>query len=450
MCITYLTWVLDPTLYSKYTITVTSMNEKKENIDNFMQKKWNRKSTLKNRWALYSMVILIIGISALLGVFRFLDTGKMAPSSMKGNDMNKAAMEKEIITVNPQERKNANSLLLIGEVRSNDVAKVYARREGIVKDIYVDIGDTVEAGEVIGTLFPRGVEGQSDDIIYEAQKKKELAEVIVESREELADAAVDAAEEKDLSSEEEELVDEEQDFLEESARASLEVAQANLEKEILVQGHTRLISPFSGVIAKRYISVGEDVSPKKPAFDLVDVPTHLAIEAKSEIEFGLPEDLGDALTIDDEVVFFVGAEMIDARVAKVSRMSPQIDEMTRQFTVRAAIADGDSIPHGSTVRVRLESSEPQIYRIPSSSIKRLQDENFVWIINDSETPQRLQIDILGDDGEFAEVSGRIDESSRIVKRLTEKMMEEYTEMVDTEYEEKMHMQEEDNMAEGEK
>ncbi len=56
---------------------------------------------------------------------------------------------------------------------SHEAAKVFARREGLVQDVYVDLGDTVAEGQVLATLLPRGVEGESAAMI--AQKSAELA-----------------------------------------------------------------------------------------------------------------------------------------------------------------------------------------------------------------------------------------------------------------------------------
>ena len=43
----------------------------------------------------------------------------------------------------------------------NDVAGIYPRREALVKDILVDIGDTVKEGQTLAVLFEPGVSGQA-------------------------------------------------------------------------------------------------------------------------------------------------------------------------------------------------------------------------------------------------------------------------------------------------
>lgn len=381
-----------------------------------------KNASRKNKVILF-LAFVLLAVIIVFGIYFVKGDTSTSSQMMVGDSMQDKMVKKEIATVSPVERKNANSLMLVGTVISNESAMIYPRREGIVKDIYVDIGDTVEAGEVIGTLFPRGVEGQADAVIYEAQKKRDLADTIVDAREDLGDAARDAADERDISDEEEELVDEEQDLLEATALENLIIAEANLSKEIIIQGHTKLISPFSGTIAKRYVAVGESITPSKPVFSLVDVPTHLAHKAENEIHFSVSEDLMDELSIGDEVAFFLGKDESKVHTAKVTRISPQIDKMTHQFSVQAAVPDDLNVPHNAKVRVRFVTSDERIYSIPSSSIKRIDDENFVWILDSDDSTTRTTVHVFGDDGEFAEVTGSIDSTSKIIKRVTSEMME---------------------------
>lgn len=387
---------------------------------------WNAKGMTKKSF-LWLLVVLFLAVVV---------TSFLIRNSSGDNALNKESemardveMKMEIPTVNPVERKNANSLMLVGQVISNESAMIYPRREGIVKDIYVDIGDTVQAGEVIGTLFPRGVEGQADAIVFEAQKKSDLTEAVFDAQEDLGGAARDASQEEDSSNQDEELVDEQQDLLEVIALENMIIGQATLDKEIIVQGHTKLISPFSGKIAKRYIAVGESIMPTNPVFSLVDVPTHLAGKAESEIRFSVPEDLIDTITVGDDIMFFMGSGEVNPHTAQITRLSPQIDEMTHQYTVQAAISDDLNLPHNAQVRVRLVTSDIQVYNVPSSSVKRIDDENYIWVLEqDTETSKRIKIQVLGDDGEFAEIMGDIDKQTMVVKRVTQKMMED-TEMM---------------------
>jgi multidrug efflux pump subunit AcrA (membrane-fusion protein) len=52
-------------------------------------------------------------------------------------------------TVSPTILDEGQSLTLIGTIISNEFATVYSRRSGIIKDLYIDIGDSVNENQTI-------------------------------------------------------------------------------------------------------------------------------------------------------------------------------------------------------------------------------------------------------------------------------------------------------------
>ncbi len=79
-------------------------------------------------------------------------------------------------TTNPLLISGSSSSIILGTVLSNETANIYPRREGIVEDIYVDIGDSVEKNQVVALLLSKGVEGQSAAAISEKNARKAQAE----------------------------------------------------------------------------------------------------------------------------------------------------------------------------------------------------------------------------------------------------------------------------------
>ena len=75
-------------------------------------------------------------------------------------------------TVTPTLVSGSSSVVLLGTVLSHETANIYPRRDGIVEDVYVDIGDTVTKGQVVALLLSKGVEGQSAAAIAEKTGKK--------------------------------------------------------------------------------------------------------------------------------------------------------------------------------------------------------------------------------------------------------------------------------------
>ena len=199
-----------------------------------------------------------------------------------------------------------------------------------------------------------------------------------------------------------------------SERGRLGVASAQLQKQLATQGHQEIRSPFSGVISKRFIGVGEMVSSQLPAFELVNVSTTLAEKAKREIQFDLPEELVETIQVGDPLDFFLLNEEVTPYQAEVTRMSPQVDQNTHTITVQAKVPDELELPHNLTVRVRLARGDDSVYRVPFSSLQREDDFNYLWIEGEGE-PTRQQVTVLAEDGEYAHVTGVLDESLEILR-----------------------------------
>ena len=102
--------------------------------------------------------------------------------------------EEQLRTVRPVLISGTASTVILGTVFSNEIANVYPRREGIVEDIYVDIGDTVAKNQVVALLLPPGVEGQGAAMIAEKRAMQAQAQTELDTSAAVRDRAVLGAE----------------------------------------------------------------------------------------------------------------------------------------------------------------------------------------------------------------------------------------------------------------
>ena len=221
----------------------------------------------------------------------------------------------------------------------------------------------------------------------------------------------------DISNQHLSLVESEQQRTEERAEKGIDIANAMLSATRAESGNRNIRSPFTGIVSKRFLEVGQIAMPSAPAFELVGVPTSLSKEAKAEIKFGLPEDLQDAISLGDTVHFFLPDDEAAANEAVVTRKSPQVDRETHTITVQAKIADDLLLPHRTSVRVRITDNATPLFRLPSFAVKRPTEGggNIIWIIDlKTGTPISAPVTVHEEDGEFAEVSGKIDEGTLVI------------------------------------
>jgi membrane fusion protein (multidrug efflux system) len=211
------------------------------------------------------------------------------------------------------------------------------------------------------------------------------------------------------------LVASEQEQMVRLAEQGVHIADAELRMETTQSGNRQILSPFTGIVAKRFIEAGQIVMPSDPVFELTNVPTSLAKKAKAEIQFGLPENLLSAVNVGDTVRFFRQSDGEETYEAVVTRKSPQVDAETHIVMIQARIPENIRLPHRTSVRVRLADEDHPVFRVPATAIKRREDTNFVWILpKDSASPEAVTVSVLGEDGEFAEITGSITVESRIV------------------------------------
>ncbi len=168
----------------------------------------------------------------------------------------------------------SHTLNLAGQFQPYQVVDVHAKVSGYIKNIYVDIGDRVRAGQVLAVLEVPELSAQlkgtvsavaaSKDEITRAQNAVTRAEsehsALHADYERLKKAAaqqpgliaqqeLDDAQSKDLASESR--IDEAKSSLS-AARQQSDVAKANNERVGALQDYTRVTAPLSGVIIWRY------------------------------------------------------------------------------------------------------------------------------------------------------------------------------------------------------
>ncbi len=100
----------------------------------------------KNKW----LIIATLLFSIIISIVVFYNTQNDKSNDVKNN--NKSEKQKKVYEYTFPERTSKNDYFK-WEFISNDIASIYPRRDALVRDILVDIGDEVKAGETLAILF---------------------------------------------------------------------------------------------------------------------------------------------------------------------------------------------------------------------------------------------------------------------------------------------------------
>lgn len=279
-------------------------------------------------------------------------------------------------------------------------AIVTARSMGFVHQLFVDLGDTVKAGQPLAVLEAPDV----DEEVKRAQARLTEAETNVGLSRSSAERAARLSEQGVASKQQ---AEEAQSRLT-SAIAAVDTARADVLRVTAVRGYARVVAPFAGVIIRRFIEQGAlATADRAPLFEVaqtdtlkvvVEVPQWLA----SDIAVGAPVKIAEAVH---------AGPPIDA---KVTRAAGALDPMTRTMRVEIAIdAPGRLLPN-AFVQVTFEvtrTSPPVV--VSAAALSTRAEGTRVFEVFDGAVTVR-PVTVARDQGRVVELSGGIAPGAQLV------------------------------------
>jgi membrane fusion protein (multidrug efflux system) len=200
------------------------------------------------------------------------------------------------------------TIRFVGTLNADARAEVATEVDGRLLTIGADLGDSVEAGQVLATI---------DALAREAKLRE--AEAVLNRA---------ASEEQRAQKLRERGIMSQQEFDEMSSASS--VARARREVLAIELDHTRIAAPFAGRIAERRVDVGGYVRIGTPMFVLVsDNPLRLRGE--------VPERYAADLAIGQEVRGSVSAYPDEPVRGAITRLSAAVDPTSRALMVEAEV-----------------------------------------------------------------------------------------------------------------
>jgi RND family efflux transporter MFP subunit len=212
----------------------------------------------------------------------------------------------------------------------NEDVKLSALVAGRITALNVSEGDRVHAGELLATIDSHTYEAQlrqAQAALQQAQATTQNAQQNLKRNQTLYQRGIVAG--KDLEDAKTQLS---------VAQAAQAAAQAAEETAGLQVERTKLVSPLNGVVAKRYVSIGEQVdgTGAQPVIEVanineVELPGSLSAVYLSKIH------VGEAVPIASEA--FPG-EIFNGKIIAIS---PTVDPATNVGSVRIRIANPSGV-----------------------------------------------------------------------------------------------------------
>ena len=246
-----------------------------------------------------------------------------------------------------------------GQVRSDAVARLKAENAGTVQQVLVVPGQRVQQGQPLVRLDPRPF----DLAVDEAEAAAAQAEVSYNDNI-VPDSIVSGrapTEERRRNA---------------LARSGLAAARVRLERARDDRKRAVIGAPFSGVIDRVDVAVGERVAPGQDIATIVDV-TNLRIEA-AVLEHDLP-----LIRAGGEAIVTTAAAP-DLRVpGRVAAVLPLIDSTTRAGRALIRLRSNGVLRPGMYADVRLESTRlPGRVVVPSAAVIEREGRPLVFVVKE--------------------------------------------------------------------
>ncbi|MGU7633711.1 efflux RND transporter periplasmic adaptor subunit [Klebsiella quasipneumoniae] len=254
-----------------------------------------------------------------------------------------------------------------GEIHAHDEMILSFRTGGRIVTRSVDIGDRVNAGQLLATLENTTSQNQLDgaQADYEGAKASaQVAALNVSRMQKLMPTGAIARTQLDNAR---------ADWL--VARARLKNSESALRNARENLGWTRLMAPQSGVITEVSASVGQVVSGGQSVLTL-------ATGEARDVVFDIAKP--DAIPPQEQAglrVSLLSDPSVQASAA-LRDISPQADPQTRTWRVRATLQNPPlAMALGASVTVTLPATGPHGYALPASALSRVGDKPAVYVIN---------------------------------------------------------------------
>ncbi|MCW9048665.1 MAG: efflux RND transporter periplasmic adaptor subunit [Gammaproteobacteria bacterium] len=248
-------------------------------------------------------------------------------------------------------------------VEAVNKATVSAQTSGRVSKIYFDVNDYAKKGDVLLRL--RDKDQQAKLRVTQADYNQALTEFNraqeLYTKQLIARSIVDKAE-----------------SVLKSASAKLEQAQENLE-------YTVVRAPYSGIMVKRHIEVGETAQPGAALF------TGLSLESL-RVAVNLPQDIINQVRLHKSARIKLINYENKSLTSSSMIISPYADAESHTFLVRVNLPEGDhKLYPGMAVKVEFILGSNRVLMVPASSIIHRSEVTAVYVMDDNQKLSMRQI-----------------------------------------------------------
>jgi len=303
--------------------------------------------------------------------------------------------------VNAERDEKPKDLVLPGTFQAIKQTTIYPRSNGYVESWKVDIGDNVQAGQLLAEIATPEVDQQ----LAQARAQEEIAKVTADRWRDLVQKSVVSKQEYDQN------------------QKAYEAAKANLQQLEKIQGFQQILAPFAGKISARNIDVGTLVTAGTgnsgtPLFNLVQSDVlRVYVFAPQENAPSIHEGLAAKILLEE----YPGQEFD----GKVTRTAGALDPQSRTMQVEVQVPNHDGKlyagMYGEVKFLIVDQNAPIV--VPANAFLFRKEGPQVATIENKDRIHWQNIRVGRDFGDRIEVIDGLKENSKVVMNPTDDLRE---------------------------
>ena len=313
----------------------------------------------------------------------------------------KQATQIEVNVVSAQRDRKPKGLILPGTFQAFKETTIYPRSNGYVKSWKVDIGDNVQAGQLLAEIATPEVDQQ----LAQARAQEEIAKLTADRWRDLVQKNVVSRQEYDQN------------------EKAYEAAKANLQQLEKIQGFQQILAPFAGKIAARNIDVGTLVTAGTgnfgtPLFNLVQSDLlRVYVYAPQENAPSIHEGLAAKIVLQE----FPGQEFDGS----VTRTAGALDPQSRTMQVEVQVPNHEGKLYAGMygqVKFLLADENAPIVVPANAFLFRTEGPQVATVVGDNHIHWQ-NIHVGRDFGRSLEVLDGLTENTKVVINPTDDLHE---------------------------
>jgi RND family efflux transporter MFP subunit len=302
-----------------------------------------------------------------------------------------------VTVISSQHPTNDANLVLPGSTQGIQEAAIYARTNGYVKEWKVDIGATVQQGQLLAEIETPEVDQQ----LAQTKANYDIAKLTAERWADLVAKSVVSKQEYDQN------------------QKAYEAARANYEQLQKLQGFQKIIAPFAGIVTARNIDNGDLVSAGSSG-----QPAPLFRIAQTDvlrIYVDVPQTHSRLITPGESAAVSVREIPNKTFNAKIVRTARAIDPASRTLRVELQIpnADGELFP-GMYAEVKFTlPQDPHTLIIPGNAVSVRSDGPKILVVDAKNTIHTRAVKLGRDLGDKVEILSGLAPNEQLVANLND-------------------------------